>query len=95
MKKKKGYTENGQNKTGNTIYTFDARPENGEMVFVGNDGFGAEDWGKFTIQVEVEGGLWNEIENGRVDTEMEAEELVETLIADGFCDADAIRYEQI
>lgn len=81
----------GTSKAGNPIKQL---PSGAQRIFVGNDGFELKDAGKFTIQIESN-NQWNEIENGRVETESEAKECVKSLIADGFCDSASIRYIQI
>ena len=78
---------------GNTIYTSDYTGK--ELVFIGNDGYESDRWGKFTIQTLDSDGLWNEVENGIVDTEAEAVECVQSLIDSGYVTAEEIGYTQI
>lgn len=80
----------GQSAAGNPIKTVGGE----NYIFVGNDGFEMSDEGKFTIQFCGD-TQWNEIENGRVETETEAAQTVQDLIAGGFCEAEQIRYTQI
>lgn len=89
---KKGYTTNGENETGNIIWNSNATGT--DLVFIGNDGYESDKWGKFTVQ-SFSDNQWNEIENGICDTETEAVECVETLNADGFYEEGNIIYTKI
>ena len=75
---------------GNTIWVSDWTGQ--ELVIIGNDGYPSDAWGKFTVQCFD--GQWNQIENGLMDTEVEAAEAVESLAGE-YYDAESLRYIQI